>query len=144
MSFHLRHVSIAIIPLVPIQTGEEVLQTEVVEDDNAWMATAYLPDGTMKKAIVTDMVNAHIATIEFRPGYLLRLIAPHFGVALQIGIPFSLVRPEYDMGLSAQGGEYPRCVAGDVCLGRRQRRKPVQYHDSSLSTTLGQKIFWLS
>src|SRR4029450_43874 len=110
ISFHLRHVSIAIMPLVPIQTGEEVLQTEVVEDDDSWMAAAYLPYGTVKKAIVTDVVDAHVATIEFRPSYLLRLIAAHLSIVLQIGIPFGLVRPEYDMGPRAKGGEYPRCV----------------------------------
>jgi hypothetical protein len=144
IAFHLRHVPSAIMPLVPIQTGEEVLQTEVVKDNDARMAAAYLPDRAVKKAIVTDVVNAHVATIEFRPSYALRLIAPHFGVVLQIGIPFGLVRPEYDMGPCAKGGEYPRCVGGDPCLSRRQRRKPVQYHASSLSTTWGQKIFWLS
>src|SRR5215217_5027636 len=86
IAFHLRHIAVVIMPLVSIQTGEKVLQTKVVKDDDAWMAAAYLPDGTMKKAIVPDVVDAHVATIEFRPGYLLRLIAPHFGVVLQSGI----------------------------------------------------------
>src|SRR2546423_3269102 len=125
ISFHLRHISSAIIPLVSIQTSEEVLQTEVMQNNDSWMVAAYLPDWAMKKAIVPDVVHAHVATIEFRPGYALRLIAPHFGVVLQVGIPFGLVCPEYDTDLPAKGGEYPCCVGGDACLGRRQRRKPV-------------------
>jgi hypothetical protein len=138
--FHLNYVSIAIIPLLPIQTGEEVLQIEVVEDNNSWMATAYLPNRTVKKAIVTNVVEAHVSAIEIRPRYSPPLVAPHFGVVLQVGIVFVLVRPEYDMGPSVQGRKYPRCVSGDPTLGRRQRRKPVQYHDSSLATTSCQEI----
>jgi hypothetical protein len=110
-----------IIPLVAIQTGEEVLQREVVQDDDSWMATTYLPDGTMKKAIITDVVEAHVAAIEIRPRYSPRLIAPHFGVILQIGIAYGLVCPEYNMGPSIQAREYPRCVGGDPRLRRRQR-----------------------
>src|SRR4051794_15233040 len=123
--FHLHHISSAVIPLVSIQTSEEVLQIEVVKDDDSWMVAAYLPDRAMKKAIVPNVLNAHVTTVEVRPGYALRLIAPHFGVVLQVTIPFSLVCPKYDMGLPAKGGEYPCCVGGDACLGRRQRRKPV-------------------
>jgi hypothetical protein len=119
MPFHLRHIAVAIPPLIPIQTREEVVQTEVMEDDDPGLAATHLPYGRMKQRVIADVVNIDIATVEFCPGYVLRLITPHLYAAFQPWVPFDLIRPEYDFGPFSKGREYSARVMSDV---RRRRR----------------------
>src|SRR5919198_5187408 len=70
MPFHLCHVSVMIIPLIPVQAREEILQAGVVEDDDARMTTTDLPDGGMKTAVITKVENAHVAAVHLCPAHL--------------------------------------------------------------------------
>jgi hypothetical protein len=118
--FHLGYVSLSILPLLSVQAGKKIVQTQIMKDHETRMMTADLPYGAMKKTVVTHMVETHIAAVQFCPGHMLQPITLHFGAPYYVCIPGGLVCPQYDLGLFLQKGKQPYRVAGDVRLGRRQ------------------------
>ena len=114
----LSDITSAVVPLIPKNTGEEILEAEVVENDDAWMPAAHLPDRRVKPRVIAEMVDADIGAVEVHPGEMIDMVAPHFGHVFKACIPFTLVGPQYDLGPFSQGREEPRCISSDPTLGR--------------------------
>ena len=105
--FHMSQISVTIMPMVPKQSSEEVLQTEVMEDNNTLMAAADLPYSTMRQGIVADMIDTHVARLISAQGHVFGLVIPHRRISLQNWVPFGLVRPQNNLGPLCQSGKQP-------------------------------------
>ena len=55
------------------KTEKQPLQAIVVENNNARMAPADLPDPCMEANIVADVVAVYIRTVQFRPGKFIKV-----------------------------------------------------------------------
>ncbi len=63
VTFHLREISSDVAPLPAIQTIEEVMHAQVVQDHDSRMAPAHLPDRGMEEMVVADVVEGYVRLV---------------------------------------------------------------------------------
>src|ERR1051326_2150128 len=63
VTLHLREVSGRVAPLPAIQTVEEIVYAQIVQDHDSRMAAAYLPDRGVEEMVVADVVEGYFALV---------------------------------------------------------------------------------
>src|ERR1700730_2072254 len=77
---HLAILTLAQSQVSDYQSGEELLQIQVVQNHDAGMLAVHLPDGRVKFRVITKMKDRYICSIDLCPWHVGRVVVEDTGM----------------------------------------------------------------
>src|SRR5947209_19688980 len=101
-----------------------------MQDDDARILAAGLPNLPVKFGVVSDVVESGVGAVQLGPGQVFGVEPMYDGILLEAAVPFRLLGPKSYFGLPAHSGKNAGRMLTDFGPRRRQWRKPIQFHVS--------------
>jgi hypothetical protein len=118
---HLEILAPAQSEIVKDQTGEQMLQHEIVQNNDTRMLPADPPDRVVITRIVSHLVKRDVGFVDGAPRRTSRIVMPNGRMRLRLRLPLRFARPHDDLRFLREQRQQIGCEPRNFRARRRER-----------------------